>query len=128
MAPRQGQLDDISVMLGELRASVKGIEKYMHDREHGLRNLSQEVKGMSVQFSKELAAAKGEINAGLSTALQKVEASIEIIDGRVTALERTKEQERGAKTALMVILQSPLLAWLVAAAVLVATWWKGQGR
>jgi archaellum component FlaC len=128
MAARQGQLDQISQAIGQLEGRFDGIERYMHDREHGLNNLSQKVDGLSSKFSSDIASAKGEISATLSTAVERMEARIQTIDDRVGALETIKEQEKGAKTALAWLLQSPLIGWLVAAALFLTEWWKGAPR
>lgn len=121
-----GQLDQISEAIGEIRGTVAAIERYIHEERHGVRNLSQKVEGLSSQFSRDIAAAKGEIGASLATAIERVEARIHTIDERVAILERTKERETGARGLIAWLLQSPLVGWMFAAAVLVATWWKGN--
>lgn len=126
MPPRAGQLDQISEAIGEIRGTVAGIEKYIHEERHGVRNLSAKVDGLSTQFSRDLAAAKGEIGAQLATALERVEARIATIDERVSVLERNRERETGARGVLVWLLQSPLIGWLAAAILLVAGWWKGE--
>jgi archaellum component FlaC len=128
MPTRPGQLDEISQAIGRLSGQVEGIERYMHDREHGLNNLSQKVDGLSSKFSSDIASAKGEISATLSTAVERMEARIQTIDDRVGALETIKDQQKGAKTAIGWLLQSPLIGWLVAAALFLTEWWKGAPR
>jgi len=128
LPPRSGQLDQISEAIGEIRGTVAGIERYIHEERHGVRNLSQKVDGLSAQLSRDLAAAKGEIAASLSTAIERVEARIQTIDDRVTVLERLGERESGARGVLKTIFESPLLAWLFAGAVAVWTYLKSQGR
>lgn len=128
MPTRPGQLDEISQAIGRLSGQVEGIERYMHDREHGLNNLSQKVDGLSSKFSSDIASAKGEISATLSTAVERMEARIQTIDDRVGALETIKDQQKGAKTAIGWLLQSPLIGWLVAAVLFLAAWWKGSPR
>lgn len=128
MTTRPGQLDEISQAIGRLSGQVEGIERYMHDREHGLNNLSQKVDGLSSKFSSDIASAKGEISATLSTAVERMEARIQTIDDRVGALETIKDQQKGAKTAIGWLLQSPLIGWLVAAALFLTEWWKGAPR
>lgn len=128
MTTRPGQLDEISQAIGRLSGQVEGIERYMHDREHGLNNLSQKVDGLSSKFSSDIASAKGEISATLSTAVERMEARIQTIDDRVGALETIKDQQKGAKTAIGWLLQSPLIGWLVAATLFLTEWWKGAPR
>jgi chromosome segregation ATPase len=127
MPPRAaGQLDQISEAIGEIRGTVAGIERYIHEERHGVRNLGQKVEGLSSQMSREIAAAKGEIGATLSTAIERVEARIQTIDDRVSALESSRQREEGARGFLVWFLQSPLVGWLAAAALFAAAWWKGQ--
>jgi len=57
LPPRSGQLDQISEAIGEIRGTVAGIERYIHEERHGVRNLSQKVDGLSAQLSRDLAAA-----------------------------------------------------------------------
>jgi archaellum component FlaC len=124
MAEQSGQLDQISEAIGEIRGTVGGIERYIHQERHGLRNLSQEVKSLSSQVSREIATAKAEINASMTTALERVEARIATIDERVTILERIRDREYGARGLALWFLQSPLIGWLAAAIVIFAAWWK----
>jgi len=126
MPPRQGQLDQISQAIGQLEGRFDGIERYMHDREHGINNLSMKIDGLATKFSSDLAAAKAEINGTLSTAIERVEARIATIDERVSALETVKAKESGAKGVIVWLLQSPLIGWVVAAILFFTAWWKGQ--
>lgn len=128
MPPRAGQLDEISEAIGEIRGTVAGIERYIHEERHGLRNLSQEVKGLSSQISREIATAKAEINASMTTALERVEARIATIDERVIILERIRDRETGARGLALWFLQSPLIGWIAAASILFAQWWKDHPR
>ena len=107
MPARNGQLDEISEAIGGLRASVDGIEKYMHDREHGLNNLSQKVDALGVRIGKDIAAVEARLEA------------------RIQALEVAHQQTAGAKNLVVWILQSPLIGWIAAAALFFAAWMKG---
>lgn len=127
MAPRTGQLDEISQALGELKGLVTSLDRYTHEREHNIANLAQKVDAISLQFGKDIASAKADIAASVTTAVERVEARIATIDERVTLLERTKERESGAKGVLVWMLQSPLVGWLAAAVLLVASWWRDHG-
>lgn len=118
--PGPRQLDEISERLGRLDGRFDGIERYMHEREHNISNLTQKLDAISVQFSKEIATAKAEV----STSLERVEARIQTIDERVTVIERGRERESGARGLAVWLLQSPMLAWIAAAAVAIAAWWK----
>lgn len=128
MAGRDGQLDEISAAIGEIRGTVAELGRYIHEERHGTRNIAQKVEAISSQISRDIAAAKGEISATVAVAIERVEARIQTIDERVGALEAIKEQERGAKTLLMWIIQSPLIGWIAAAALFAAAWWKGTAK
>lgn len=100
------QLDEISEAIGELKGSVKVIEKYIHDERHGVNNLSQKIDGLAVSIGRDIAAVKAEI-----------EVKIEAIGGRVGALEAVRMQQMGASNAMLAILKSPAIGWLVGAAI-----------
>jgi hypothetical protein len=128
MPGRVGQLDQISEAIGEIRGTVAALGRYIHEERHGVRNLTAKVDGLSTQVSRDIAAAKGEISATVSTALERVEARIATIDERVSALETIKDQEKGAKGILVAVLQSPVLAWVFAVAVVAWTALKGTAK
>lgn len=120
-----GQLDQISEAIGEIRGTVAGIERYIHDKRHDDKQVSMKIDGLGAQFSRDIATAEAKINASMSTALERVEARIQTIDERVIILERIRERETGARGIVVWILQSPLIGWLAALALAVAAWWKG---
>lgn len=107
MPPRQGQLDQISEAIGELRGLVTSIEKYVHEGRHGVNNLSQKFDALAVKIASDIAAVEARI------------------DTRLTVLETAYQQQRGAKNLAVWLLQSPIVGWLAAAALFVAAWWKG---
>ncbi len=101
-----GQLDQISEAIGELRSSMKTIEKYVHESRHGVNNLSQKLDALAVKIASDIT-------------------SVEIrFDARLRALEATEQQEAGAKKLVVWFLQSPLVGWIAAGIVVAVTWWK----
>ena len=100
------QLDEISEAIGELKGSVKAIEKYIHEERHGVNNLSQKVDGLAVSIGRDIAAVKAEI-----------EVKIEAMGSRVGVLEAVRHQQAGASSVLLAILKSPAIGWLVGAAI-----------
>lgn len=126
MSSRSGQLDEISEAIGGLRGQLEALDRYTHEREHNIANLTQAVNGIGSLVSREVASAKAEINTSFTTAIERVEARIATIDERVTLLERTKERDAGARGILAWLLQSPLIGWIAAAALFVTAWWKGK--
>ena len=114
MPPRTGQLDEISEALGELRGTVKGIEKYVHEERHGVRNLSQKMDGLGAQITREIAAVEA-----------RIEIRFEAMSARVALLEERRAKEEGARSFAVAVVQSPLIGWLFAAGVALAAWWKG---
>jgi hypothetical protein len=118
MAERQtrtGQLDQISEAIGGLRESVKGIERYMHDREHGLNNLSQKFDALGVRIAKDMAAVEG-----------RIQGQVKAMDDRLLALERAREREEGAKGIVVWFLQSPVIGWLFLGAVALWAYLTGK--
>lgn len=108
-----GQLDEISQAIGRLSGQVEGLDKYTHEREHGLNNLAQKVESLGTRITRDIAAVEG-----------RIEGRIKAMDDRLVALEREQSREIGAKNLVTWILQSPLIGWLVAAALFAAVWFK----
>jgi hypothetical protein len=109
MAPRQpghGQLDEISEAIGIVKGKLEGIERYMHEREHGLNNLMQKVEGLGVRITRDIAAVEG-----------RIEGRIKAMDDRLLALERAQARDTGARNVITAILRSPAIGWLVGAAI-----------
>lgn len=70
-------------------------------------------------------------NDAIARALAKLESlpeDIAEIKDRLTALERDKDRRDGAMGFGSWLLKSPVVAWLMAAAVVVWTWLRGQGQ
>lgn len=112
MPPRThiGELDEISRMLGELSA-------YVHEGRHGVNNLSTKFDALALDIAKRVEIMRGELSMRLDA-----------MDGRIAALEEAAARTRGAKGLATWFLQSPLIGWLVAAALFAAAWWKGEIR
>jgi predicted RNase H-like nuclease (RuvC/YqgF family) len=117
MAARTGQLDEISQAIGRLSGQVESLDRYTHDREHSINNLAQKVDGLSAQITREVARMKAELQVQLDA-----------MDRRIATLEAVSNQNTGAKNLATWFLQSPLIGWLVAAALFIAAWWKDQIR
>jgi hypothetical protein len=116
MVQRQSQpaqLDSISMMLGELKGSVEGIEKYVHEGRHGVNNLSQKVEALGTRITRDIAAVEG-----------RIEGRIKAMDDRLIALERVQQEQTGAKNLAAWILQSPLIGWIAAGILAFITLWK----
>lgn len=111
MPPRPPKgLDEISRMLGELSA-------YVHEGRHGVNNLSTKFDALALDIAKRVEGMKAELSVRLDA-----------MDKRLTDLEATNAKEAGARGVVGWIIQSPVIGWLVAAALFVAAWWKGDGR
>jgi septal ring factor EnvC (AmiA/AmiB activator) len=113
MPPRSGQLDQISQAIGKLEGRFDGVEQYMHEREHGINNLSQKVDGLRVSIGKDIATVEARIGE-----------QIKAMDGRIAALEAAAAREAGAKSLAAWVLQSPLIGWIAAGLMLFIAWWK----
>jgi hypothetical protein len=105
-APRAGQLDEISEAIGIVKGKLEGIERYMHEREHGLNNLAQKVESLGTRITRDIAAVEG-----------RIEGRIKAMDDRLIALERAQQKEEGARNVVAIILKSPAIGWLVGAAI-----------
>ena len=117
MAERGGQLDEISQAIGKLSGQIEGIERYTHEHNHGVNNLSQKVEALGTRITRDIAAVEG-----------RIEGRIKAMDDRLVALELAQQREAGAKNLAVWFLQSPLIGWIAAAVMFAAVWWKGQVR
>lgn len=116
-----GQLHDISEAIGELRGLVKGIDVYVHDNQHGVNNLSQKVDALGTKITRDIAAVEARIDAKLDSFAQTTNA-------RLIALEIHYQQQTGAKNLAVWLLESPLIAWLFAAAVMAYAYLTGKPK
>lgn len=105
MPPRTGQLDEISEAIGRLSGQIESLDRYTHEREHGLNNLAQKVDGLGVRITRDIAAVEG-----------RIEGRIKAMDDRLAALEMAQNREAGARNLATWILQSPLVGWIAAGA------------
>lgn len=115
MPPRPGQLDEISEAIGRLSGQVDSLDRYTHEREHGINNLAQKVEALGTRITRDIAAVEG-----------RIEGRIKAMEDRVVILELAAQREQGARSLATWLLQSPLIGWLVAAALFVAAWWRGD--
>jgi hypothetical protein len=97
-------LGQIREDLGELRGSVKAIEQYVHEGRHGTNNLSQKIDALAVKITSDMASVEARL------------------DGRLRRLETNAAGDERSRSILVTFLQSPLLAWIFAAAVVFWSW------
>jgi hypothetical protein len=107
--PRPGQLDEISQAIGRLSGQVESLDRYTHEREHGLNNLAQKVEGLGIRITRDIAAVEG-----------RIEGRIKAMDDRLLALERAEQRETGARSVVLWLIRNPLVSFLIGAAV--AAW------
>jgi len=107
-----GQLDEFSQAIGKLIGQVESLDRYTHEREHGINNLSQKVEALGTRITRDIAAVEG-----------RIEGRIKAMDDRLIALEKAQQQVMGAKNMLVWVIESPLIGWLAAVAVGALAWW-----
>lgn len=78
-------LDEISQAIGELKASAKATERYVHDWRHSVNNLTQKVDGLGAEISRQIAATEARIGVRLDS-----------MDRRISALEDDRSRREGA--------------------------------
>lgn len=115
MPPRTGQLDEISEAIGRLSGQIESLDRYTHEREHGLNNLAQKVDGLGVRITRDIAAVEG-----------RIEGRIKAMDDRLVAVETAQNKDAGARNLFTWILQSPLIGWLAAAGLFFAAMLKDR--
>ncbi len=113
MPPRQ--LDEISEAIGRLSGQIEALDRYTHEREHGINNLAQKVEALGTRITRDIAAVEG-----------RIEGRIKAMDDRLLVLELAQQRQAGAKNLATWVLQSPLIGWIAAAVMFAAVWWKGQ--
>lgn len=91
--------------IGELRAQVR-------EMIHNVGNDGQQLRAIARSVAK----------------LENLPSDINEIKERLTALERDKDRRDGAMGFGAWLAKSPLVAWLLAAAVVMWTWLKEQGQ
>lgn len=85
MPPRAGDLDEISQAIGRLSGQIEALDRYTHDREHGINNLAQKVEALGTRITRDIAAVEG-----------RIEGRIKAMDDRLLKLERAKDRRDGA--------------------------------
>jgi hypothetical protein len=126
VAPSQspGQIHQISEAIGRMEGKIESIDRYNHEREHGIRDLSQKMDGVGALVSREVARLKGELQVDLS----ELKNDVERLNVRVAAVESVQQQQAGAKNLVTWFLQSPLIGWIAAAILFFIGWWKSVPR
>ena len=104
--PSSGQLDEISQAIGRLEGAVQSIDRYAHDREHSIANLSTKVDGIGSQIAREVGRLKGEIQGDIASFRNEIEK----LAVRVAKLESARQHDDGAKSVWVEILKSPIVA------------------
>jgi predicted DNA-binding protein len=107
-----GQLDEISQAIGRLSGQVEALDRYTHEREHGINNLTQKVEALGTRITRDIAAVEG-----------RIEGRIKAMEDRLFAVEAVNQRNDGAKNLITWIVQSPLVGWLVAAGLFFAALW-----
>lgn len=50
-----------------MEGKLEGIDRYMHEREHGINNLSQKIDALALRLASDLAAVEAKMDARLKT-------------------------------------------------------------
>lgn len=96
---------EFALALGEIRGQLRELI-------HGINNRAQR--------DEEVNRALGELSS-LPEDIKEIKASVGDIDRRLTSLELAKAEDQGTRNLLGLIFRSPLVAWLLAAGVLLYT-------
>lgn len=111
-----GKLDEISLRIGELSG-------YIHEHRHGVNNLSQKFDAVALDMTRRVEALDVKMTIRIDEINANLTSKLEVANARIGVLESINDQEKGAKNLAVLVLQSPALAWLVAAiGFLVALW------
>lgn len=105
MPPRQGQIDEMSEAIGRLTGLVESLDRYTHDREHTIANLTQKIDGIGVQIAREVGRLKGELQGDIAS----FKGELQELTARVTKLETARSRDDGVKSVWLEILKSPIV-------------------
>jgi peptidoglycan hydrolase CwlO-like protein len=81
-----GQLDEISEAIGRLSGQVESLDRYTHEREHGINNLSQKLDALGTKITRDIAAVE-----------ERIRVRFEQVESRIASLESIRQQQAGAK-------------------------------
>jgi hypothetical protein len=138
MPPRP---DPLGERLSSLEATVAGMDKYAHEKWHDLNNTLTPLTGLPLQLTREIARMQGtfdgrmaaitremerSITAAVEKAIEPISSDLSELRSRVDALESVKQQEAGAKGVIVAIVKSPLIGWLVGAAITAWAFMNGK--
>jgi hypothetical protein len=126
MAPRgsadAGKLDEISLRIGELSG-------YVHEHRHGVNNLSAKFDAVALDMTRRVGALDVKMTIRIDEINTNLTTKLELANARIGVLEAIQEQQKGARRLAAWLLQSPVIAWLVAlAGFLAALWSRGKAQ
>lgn len=99
-------------ILGDMKGEIGELRGKVGEMNHGLNNMSQKIDGIYLKVADvaQLARDVGELKT------------------RVTALEDSENQRKGAVNLGAWLLKTPLVAWVAAAGLAMWAFLKGQGQ
>lgn len=65
MPPRAGQLDEISEAIGRLEGKFDGVDRYIHERQHDIKEVSTKIDALGHSMAKEMAAVEARMDVRL---------------------------------------------------------------
>jgi hypothetical protein len=123
--------------IAALAASFDAFETYEHERWHKLNNdltplvnlpnqMARDLGKMEGRFRGEIKAATDNferiVNDAVARAVGPVNDKVATLEAKVEVLEIAHEQQTGAKNLAAWLIQSPLFAWIAAAALMAWAW------
>lgn len=137
MAPRKPS--DLGERVASLAAGFEQFEKYSHERWHKLNNDLQPIVALPRDLSKLEGRLRGEMSAyaksfeqavsdAIEKAIEPINENISTLRADVDELKGWRRQQTGERGIIKAIAESPLVAWIFAAAVMLWAWLTAHGQ
>ncbi len=132
-APSAQKLDDLSMLLGEMRSEVGSLKEYVHQFRHDEKNQQQLQLSFQEQTLRQVEKLREDIQADRlrdradAAAIRLADrAEIEQIKRDLDALKGASQRREGVMGAVDWLIKSPLVGWMVSAGL--AIWAFATGR
>lgn len=133
MTTQATKIDDVSMMLGELRRAVSDLDAYVHDARHDENNRRQADQFFQDKVLKTIEKIRADMEAvrekdahALAAVRLADQKAVEDIKMDVANLKAINTRREGMIGALDWFLKSPLVGWAVA--ICAAAWASITGR
>jgi chromosome segregation ATPase len=122
-----GQIDNLSLKIGELLEGQRALDRYTHDHAHDVGNLSGKIDGLNHSIRKQFEELESRINRRIEDSASQLRSEIMTLTGqlasanvKIALLESNELRRQGALSVGGWLLKSPFVGWLAALLALAA--------